>query len=77
MPQPSAWGPVSPPRLASAANEKRMSVGTFALIPSSSHMGRRGLFGVAREKPDGRATLERAPRKGRVFPRKKPLNASE
>src|SRR3954451_21586265 len=38
MPQPSRCGPVAPPRGAKPAKLKRMSVGTLALMPSSSHM---------------------------------------
>src|SRR4051794_39112821 len=38
MPHPSRCGPVAPPRRARPAKLKQMSVGTFALMPSSSHM---------------------------------------
>src|SRR3954469_3405494 len=38
MPQPSRGGPAAPPRRAKPAKLKRMSVGTLALMPSSSHM---------------------------------------
>src|SRR6476661_5011144 len=37
-PQPSACGPVLPPRNAKPVNEKTMSVGTLQSIPRSSHM---------------------------------------
>src|SRR5688500_8427129 len=44
MPQPSRWGPVPPPRCISPVKLKQMSVGTLALMPSSSHMARNGTW---------------------------------
>src|SRR3990167_7453004 len=41
MPQPSRCGPVRPPRCIRPVKLKTISVGTLALMPSSSHMTQR------------------------------------
>ena len=77
-PQPSACGPVCPPRSAKPVNEKTTSAGWLATMPSSSHMTAVQLLGSSGHACTGRCEskagdvaveqLARAPR-SRAVPR--------